>query len=213
MAAASRSGTRSTGCAGRPVRARWFASKVASSSAASTADTPSPFQATTQRPDRRVEAGVAVGQADVGQHVRGEAGRSRHAEAGQRRLHGSIDRWSCGHLLALVPLGGLERRAQQREAAMDLRLDGALGSIEGDGEFGIAEAVDVPEHDGASIGGWQRQQEVGPVGGGIAVASAMAAGPRGFFDAAAPAPPAARDRATGPSSRPAAAGRAATGTG
>ena len=43
-----------------------------------------------ERPDRGVEAGVAVGQADLGEHVRGEAGRSRRAEAGQRRLHGSI---------------------------------------------------------------------------------------------------------------------------
>ena len=60
-----------------------------------------------------------------------------------------------------MSLGGLERSAQQRKSAMDLRLDGALGSIEGDGKFWIAEAVHVPEHDGASIGGWQCQKEIG----------------------------------------------------
>ena len=90
MAVARRSGTRSTGCAGRPVRARWFASNVASSRRGLDGRDAQPVPGHDERPDRRVEAGVAIGQADVGQHVRGEAGGSRHAEAGQRRLQGSI---------------------------------------------------------------------------------------------------------------------------
>ena len=100
-------------------------------SAASTADTPSPFQATTSGPIGESMVGVAVGQPDLGEHARGERGRGGRQQAGHGRLQVVDRRWSCGHLLALAPLGGLERRSQQGQAAMDLRLDGALGSVEG----------------------------------------------------------------------------------
>ena len=95
---------------------------------------------------------------------------------------------------------------------MDLRLDGALGSIEGDGEFWIAEAVHVPEHDGASIGGWQCQEEVGPVAGG---------GPGGcdggratrFFDPRLQLPRQREIERKGASWRPAPGETGASGTG
>ena len=45
---------------------------------------------------------------------------------------------------------------------MDLGLDGALGLAEGQGEIGIGQAVDVPEHDGFALDGWERQEEFGP---------------------------------------------------
>ena len=49
---------------------------------------------------------------------------------------------------------------------MDLRLDGPLRSTEGDGEFRIAQAIDMAEHDGAPVGGRERQEQFGPLGRG-----------------------------------------------
>ena len=63
-----------------------------------------------ERPDRRIEPGVAVGQADLGQDGGRQARRSGRPQAWSW-LPRSRVRWSCGHLLAFAPLGGLERRA------------------------------------------------------------------------------------------------------
>ena len=93
-----------------------------------------------QRPDRRVEAGDAVGQADLDEDVRGAAWRARSRSGRPRPPPGSrhrCERWSCGHLLALEAIARLERGAQQGQAPMDLGLDGALGPAEGGGELGI----------------------------------------------------------------------------
>ena len=45
---------------------------------------------------------------------------------------------------------------------MDLRLDGALGSIEGDGKLGIGQPVDVPEDDRRPVRGWQLRDQGRP---------------------------------------------------
>ena len=85
-----------------------------------------------QGADRRVHDGVPVDQPDFGQDSR----RKRCRGAGQQRrpwpISSSYDhRLSCGHLLALVAVGGLVCGPQHGQAAMDLGLDGALGPVEG----------------------------------------------------------------------------------
>ena len=138
IAEARRGGSSPASCAGRPVRSRWRASNAASSSVASTSDTPRPFQATIERPDRRVEPRVQVGQTDLGED-RWAGGSGARSCAGRPWPFRCPRRWwSCGHLLALAPFRGFERRSQQGHAAVDLRLHCAFGSIEGDRQFGIA---------------------------------------------------------------------------
>ena len=88
-------------------------------------------------------------------------------ELGERRSRLGIGSVVGGHAVISsrsMPCGGLERRAQQGEAAVDLGLDGALGSVEGVGELGIGQAVDVAQHDGAAIGGRQGQPAAPPSG-------------------------------------------------
>ena len=144
---------------------------------------------------------------------RGE-GRRRRASASAADAPpraGRVGRWSCGHLLAFAPLGGLERRSQQGQAAVDLGLDGALGSVEGGGELGIGQAVDVAEHDGAAIGRRQGQQQAGPVA--RRRRSATAAAGRRLVGARLERRPAAARRATAARPARAASAPAASGTG
>ena len=51
---------------------------------------------------------------------------------------------------------------------MDLRLDGALGSIEGNGKLGVGQPIDVAEDDWAPVRGWQLGDEGGPPAAGFA---------------------------------------------
>ena len=51
---------------------------------------------------------------------------------------------------------------------MDLRLDGALGSIEGDGELGVGQPVDVTEDDRRPVHGWQLRDKGRPATAGLA---------------------------------------------
>ena len=165
-----------------------------------------------ERPDRGVEPGVAVHQPDLGEDARGERGRARGSRGRPWLPPGRDRRWSCGHLLALAPLGGLERRAQQGQAAMDLRLDGALGSIEGGGELRVGQAVDVAQHDRAAIRRRQGQQQLGPVGGRGA-GRARRRPVRGPRPSEARGRPAAGRRATPNGGRWPVAGSVASGTG
>ena len=50
---------------------------------------------------------------------------------------------------------------------MDLGLDGALGSTEGDGDLRVGQAVHVSQHDGTAVGRGQRQEQASPVVGSI----------------------------------------------
>ena len=45
---------------------------------------------------------------------------------------------------------------------MDLRLDGALGPIEGNGKLGVGQPIDVAEDDWAPVRGWQLGDQGGP---------------------------------------------------
>jgi hypothetical protein len=51
---------------------------------------------------------------------------------------------------------------------MDLRLDGALGPIEGNGKLGVGQPIDVAEDDWAPVRGWQLGDQGGPPPAGFA---------------------------------------------
>ena len=51
---------------------------------------------------------------------------------------------------------------------MDLRLDGALGSMEGDGELGVGQPVDVAKDDRRPVRGRQLRDEGRPATAGLA---------------------------------------------
>ena len=153
---------RSAGNARRPVRAVWRASNGVIVGPASTTETPSPFQATTSGPigesNRAYRSARPTSTSTAGRSV---AGRGRQ-QPGQRGL--DVGRWwSCGHLLALAPL----RRPRTPSATgpgprWTWALTVPSGRSEGGGGLGIGQAVDVAQHDGAPVGGRQRQQQVGP---------------------------------------------------
>ena len=93
-----------------------------------------------QRPDHGVHAGHPVGQPDLDEDVRGQRRRARSsrmsAMAASRSRLGAVG----GHAVISSRSSRSPTRggAQHRQAAVDLGLDGALGSAEGGGEIGIA---------------------------------------------------------------------------
>jgi hypothetical protein len=50
---------------------------------------------------------------------------------------------------------------------MDLRLDGALGPIEGDGKLGVGQPINVAEDDWAPVRGWQLGDQGRPPAAGF----------------------------------------------
>ena len=200
-------GSRSARIARRPVCAWCAVSNATSSAAAADAST----RRGRSRPPRAARSasrrGVAIGQPDFGQ----DAGSERWRGGGQQGGHGLLQFAIVdGHAVISSRSRrsvGLERRSQHGQAAMDLGLDGALGSIEGGRHFGIAEPVDVAEDDGAAVGGRQGQQALGPGASGVApngrggrarcvrrpAAPAFRAPPRRATGAAAPGGRAAAD--------------------
>ena len=118
MASARRGGSASARKASRPVAARWRVSNVRVVVGRVDERHAAAVPGHDQRPDRRVDAGVGVGQADLDQHGGAERRRAparpgRPAPPRRPSVAGRADRasGSCGHLLELVAGLRLEHRS------------------------------------------------------------------------------------------------------